>query len=257
MTQGAFFQWVEAAFDNALHDVTWSELARSLTALSADYVHRRARLRTHAFDGRGKRAAFATYYAPRHYILVRELMTAVDPTGLRPDHVVDLGCGTGAASAAWLTAHGTSPHVTAIDVLAWAVAQARTTYAAFGIAHRVVCTPLERFRWASSPAGIVAAFTVNEIDDRARDALQRQLQQQARSGSTILVLEPLAKRAAPWWDEWVAAFDSYGGRALEYRIPTDRARELLPERVIQLGRSAHLDPLDLSARALWVASRPV
>ena len=64
-------------------------------------------------------------------------------------------------------------------------------------------------------------------------------------GGRILVLEPLAGRAVPWWDAWSEAFLGAGGREDLWRVP---AR--LPEISERLGRAAGLDPTERTARSL-------
>src|SRR4051794_34952504 len=60
--------WLDALDQRHLADLTSSEVARALRALSSCYVERRARLATGgALDSAGKRAAFALFYAPLHF----------------------------------------------------------------------------------------------------------------------------------------------------------------------------------------------
>ena len=79
---------------------TFKEVRHGLQALSSLYVERRERMAGGAaLDGAGKRAAFALYYGPMHFLLVREIVRAL---ALRaPRRILDLGCGTGTAGAAW------------------------------------------------------------------------------------------------------------------------------------------------------------
>ena len=71
--------WLEALERRHLADLTTSEVARALRALSSCYVERRAKLaRGGALDGAGKRAAFALFYAPLHFLVVREIVRAID-----------------------------------------------------------------------------------------------------------------------------------------------------------------------------------
>src|SRR5882672_8691975 len=99
--------WLSALEARHLADLTFPEVSRSLRALSATYVERRDRLREGAaLAGAGKRAAFALFYGPLHYLLVREIVRAIpEATGgavlSGPPTLIDLGCGTGAAGAAW------------------------------------------------------------------------------------------------------------------------------------------------------------
>src|SRR4030095_1951860 len=98
-------RWLQAAEQRYLADLTSAELTRALKALSSCYVERRAGLPTgQALSGAGKRAAFALFYAPLHFLTAREIAKALIADGgaaSRPHPIVDLGCGTGVAGAAW------------------------------------------------------------------------------------------------------------------------------------------------------------
>jgi SAM-dependent methyltransferase len=239
---------VDAAFKRWLGELRWSEIARALSALSQDYVQRRHRVQAgEALEGRGKRAAFALYYAPRHYVLTREVLSALDAASAPSLPIVDLGCGLGVAGAAWAALHDPPPSVTGVDTNEWTLGEARLAYRALGITGRALRSSIERFRFPTAPYHTVAAFTVNELDAAARDALLAQVRQSAKGGGATLVLEPLATRIAPWWKDWAAAFTTLGGRADEWRFDAP-----LPGRVAELGRSAHLDPRELGCRSLWL-----
>ena len=96
-----FEAWVRDLEARHLADLRFAEVTRALRALSATYVETRHRLgRGAALAGAGKRAAFALFYAPLHFLLMREIVGALPgATGIRTP-VVDLGCGTGAAGSA-------------------------------------------------------------------------------------------------------------------------------------------------------------
>ena len=88
-------RWLADLEARHLRDMTTSEVARALRALSSTYVERRARLSDRgAFDTAGKRAAYALYYAPRRFLTVTHVLAAVGAPAT-PLRVVDLGCGTG------------------------------------------------------------------------------------------------------------------------------------------------------------------
>src|SRR5690606_29282668 len=87
-------------------------------------------------EGRGKRAAVATVYAPLHFLTTHHLLAAAGAARLGAiERVVDLGCGTGAAgAAAAATLHasgGPLPRVVALDRSGFALGAAR--------AHRARC----------------------------------------------------------------------------------------------------------------------
>ncbi len=67
-TPPGFDRWIADIEARHLRDMTPTEVARALRALSSTYVERRARLSGRgAFDTAGKRAAYALYYAPRRF----------------------------------------------------------------------------------------------------------------------------------------------------------------------------------------------
>src|SRR6266571_3072365 len=116
-----FDRWLAALEARHLADLTFPEVSRALRALSSAYVERRGRLATGAaLDGAGKRAAFALFYGPLHFITVREAVKALGAHRPPPARILDLGCGTGAAGAAWAVSAGGTPFVEGVDQSAWA-----------------------------------------------------------------------------------------------------------------------------------------
>lgn len=243
--------WVERLFARAECELTFREISRGLAALTQDYVQRRERLSQDAFEGRGKRAAFACYYGPIHYLLLRrvlgELGVAVGPA--LP--ALDLGCGTGVAGAAWAGLFGhPAPPITGVEPNRWALAEARETWTALGLRGKGIPTPLERLRWPSAPQAVLGAYVVNELPPAGREKLKRELLALAQRGWAIFIVEPLATRIVPWWFEWTEAFKPLGGRVDEWRYALE-----LPERVALLGKAAGLDPREHGCRTLWVPAK--
>jgi SAM-dependent methyltransferase len=231
-----------------LAELTFAEVRRALQALSSLYVERRERMAEGAvFDGAGKRAAFALYYGPMHFLLVREIGRALGPSARAPRRILDLGCGTGTAGAAWALECGTGTRVEAVDRSGWAVAEARWTLARFGLDGRVTRADAAASPLPKPPAGILAAFTVNELEDAGRARLLPRLLDAATAGSTVLVLEPISRRVTPWWPEWVEAFRTAGGREDEWRV-----HPALPPRLALLGKAAGLDTRELTGRSLFL-----
>jgi SAM-dependent methyltransferase len=229
-----------------LSELTFAEVRRALQALSSVYVERRQRLADGAaFDGAGKRAAFALYYGPMHFLLVREIVRALGP-GLRaPRRVLDLGCGTGTAGAAWALECEPRARVEGVDRSGWAVAEARWTLARLGLDGRATRADATTAPLPKPPAGILAAFTANELAEEPRRQLLARLVDAARSGSTVLVVEPISRRVSPWWPEWREAASAAGGREDEWRF-----RPAMPDRLALLGKAAGLDARELTARSL-------
>src|SRR4051794_6284363 len=170
MATDPFAQWMHANEARHLAELTFPEVSRALRALSSAYVERRHRLDAGAaLGGAGKRAAFALFYAPLHFLLVRHIVELLPATNRRPPAIIDLGCGTGAAGAAWATGfpRGREPAITAVDRHPWAANEARATYRAFSLSARVQVG--DAVRTALQPrAAVIAAFTVNELAADAR-----------------------------------------------------------------------------------------
>ncbi|HEX6972945.1 MAG TPA: hypothetical protein VF147_01005, partial [Vicinamibacterales bacterium] len=123
--------WLSALEQRHLADLTLSETARALRALSSCYVERRAKVSA-ALDTKGKRAAFALFYAPLHFLVVREIVRAIPDAISGIMHIHDLGCGTGSAGAAWAVECGTA-RMSGVDRHPWAVAEANWTYRQLGL----------------------------------------------------------------------------------------------------------------------------
>ena len=105
-------RWLQSLEERHLSDLRFAEVTRALRALSSGYVERRQTLGARTpFEGAGKRAAYALYYGPLHFLTVRAILHNL-PQGSTPvAHLADWGCGTGAAGAAWATATRASfPH---------------------------------------------------------------------------------------------------------------------------------------------------
>ncbi|MBS1817005.1 MAG: class I SAM-dependent methyltransferase [Acidobacteria bacterium] len=261
----SFERWVAALEARQLADLTFQEVARALRALSSTYVERRSRLKEGAaLSGAGKRAAFALFYGPLHFLLVREVVRQLGAPFTTVSSITDLGCGTGASGAGWVAACDRPPRVVGIDRHPWAIEEARRTYADLAYRAtlrvddltRVTCTgqssrgpaPRAPARASARGQGVLLAFAVNEIDEApSRDALLARLLDHASSGGHVVVIEPLAGFVAPWWSAWRDAFESAGGAAHEWRF-----RISLPAIVEKLDRAAGLNHRELKARSLSI-----
>lgn len=246
--------WLANLEQRHLSDLRFSEVSRALRALSSIYVERRhtALANGRALDGAGKRAAFALYYAPLHFLAATAVLAAVfpKPTAGRAGEalpVVDLGCGTGAvgaAAAAWTGARD----VTGIDTHPWALDEARHTYASFGLRATVRKGHAARLSPPRTPAFIVAGHVVNELNDEERAELLRALTGAAQRGCGFLILEPLARAVAPWWPSWVQALGPLGARADEWKLVVRP-----PDLVRRLGDAAGLTSTAVNVRSLFRA----
>ena len=250
--------WLEALDRRHLADFTLSEVARALRALSSCYVERRSKLADGgALSSAGKRAAFALFYGPQHFFVVQKIVDSLKVAGAfpgrAPDTLVDLGCGTGSAGAAWALAAGIAA-IQGFDRHTWAVNEAAWTYRQFQLRGRAarrdigrpdVLKGSDKGQGRTGSRAVLASYAANELAPASRAALRSTLLDAHRHGDRILIVEPIARRSLSWWAEWEEAFLAAGGRADEWRFPAD-----LPATTRHLARAAGLDPRELTARSL-------
>jgi hypothetical protein len=245
-----FSRWLEALEERHMKALSFQEVRRSVQALSSLYVERRNRLgQGSALDGAGKRAAFALYFGPLHFLLVREIVKALGADQAKTPAVLDLGCGTGVAGAAWASAISPSPRVSGVDRHPWAATEARWTYGLFGLNASAKAIDINTFR-PPERAAIVAAFIVNELPDEGRERWREAMLRAAERGAAVLVIEPIAKKLSPWWDDWADVFTAAGGRTDEWRFPV-----VLPERLALMDKAAGLNHRELTGRSLFLSGR--
>jgi hypothetical protein len=238
--------WLAALDQRHLANLTPSEVTRALRALSSCYVERREKLaKGGALNTAGKRAAFALFYAPQHFFIITEIARALRLSQTRK--LIDLGCGTGSAGAA-LAIASKAQWIEGIDRNAWAVGEATWTYGVLGLHGRATVGDMTRKPLhVAKGDGIIASYAVNELTDHEREALLVRLQTAHTQGASLLVVEPIARRANRWWDAWGDAFAAAGGRADEWRF-----RVQLPPRQRALAKAAGLDPQELTAKSVYV-----
>jgi SAM-dependent methyltransferase len=255
-----FDAWLEQTRARFSPPLTFPEIRRGVQALSSLYVERRSegRLASRALEGAGKRAAFACFYAPLHFLTLVHALRGAELGAV--ERVVDVGCGTGAAGAAAAcvlaersgdgrTPGGAgAPRILAIDRSGFALGEARRTYAALGLraATRRGTLPGALPGLRAGDLAVVA-WCANELEREARARLLAALREGAARGAGVVVAEPLAGAAAPWWRDEVRALAAAGGRVAEAR-----AALRLPILLARLDRAAGLDHRELGARLLVV-----
>jgi len=242
-----YHSWINTIFDRWLSELTYKEIARGLKSLSDDYVKRRDRIRYKALAGRGKQAASVLYYGVRHFVIARETLVALGGDENVPELIVDLGCGTGVAGAAWFLHCRGQQKVVGVELNPHIIREAEYTYKCLNITGKVIRCHLSKYRWPKPPLCVIAAFTINELNDGDRELLWSNLERQVKASSRVLIIEPLATRITPWWQEWVERVKALGGRTGEWHFDVE-----LPEPVYRLGKSAGLQPDELGARVLWI-----
>jgi predicted RNA methylase len=241
----AFNRWMADLEARHFADLTFPEVSRALRALSSAYVERRKRLGEGiALSGAGKRAAFALFYAPLHFLLVRHIAEELTEGRAGIRSIVDLGCGTGVAGAAWGSSAGGAAGIVGIDRHPWAVEEARRTYRAFDLSATTRVEDLTKSRFPDRSC-VIAAFAINELDETSREAVGERLLAHASRGGQVVIVEPLAGFVAPWWNAWRDAWKAHGGQAAEWRVRLE-----LPPLVAKLDRAAGLSHRELTGRTL-------
>jgi len=245
-----FDGWLAELVSRHGRELEFREIRKGVQALSSLYVERRdeaGALGARALDGRGKRAALATYYAPLHFVTVCHALSQIGVERFGPiSEVHDLGCGTGAAGAAAALALGGRARIAGVDRSGFLLAEARRTWAAFRLPARARrgrlpgCLPR-----AAAGQLWVLGWAVNEMDDSTQTELLAALADALEGGARLLVLEPLAGPATPWWPTWTRALGARGVEDGELRVPVT-----LPEWLARLDRAAGLDHGILGARLL-------
>ena len=250
MDQTIFTQWVQLLEARHLADLRMQEVTRALRALSARYVSRQGDDVQRSLDSRGKRAAFALFYAPMHFLVTDHIVRALGAYQPPLSTILDIGCGTGAAGAAWSLAAGGSPAVVGIDRHPWAIEEARWTYRALGIDGRARQGDVARMPPLREGNAILAAYVFNELSEPTRRLVEERLADAAGRGARLLIIEPISRSVSPWWDATASRLASLSGRADEWRFPA-----ALPPLLRLLDSAAGLDHRELSARSIFFPGR--
>jgi hypothetical protein len=250
--------YLAALEERHLANLTRAELTRALRALSSCYVERRDKLAGGAaLEGAGKRAAFALFYGPLHFLTIDAIVRELSAEQRRISTIHDIGCGTGVGGAAWALAAGGETRdagrgvrVEGIDRSAWAVAEANWTYRQLGVNGRAAAgdavakfpdSQISRF----PNSAVLLAYSANEIPEPARSRLLDKVEAAVTRGCSLLIVEPIAKKDRGWWPVWAGRLAPAGVVEREWRFPAN-----LPASLRQLAKSAGLDPRELTARTL-------
>ncbi len=242
-------EWLDALHARHVASYRPKEFTHALQALSVRYVERRKELAARSpLDSAGKRAAFAAFYAPLHFLTVQEVLNQV-ASGSAPKRIADLGCGTGVCGAAWALGRGAI--VAGVDDNQWAVDEARWNLKTLGIDGRVTRGDLTALVNGSLAVdGIVLGWAVNELTTEARQALLPKLVTFATERGPVLIVEPLSRAVSPWWREWVAAFAPAGGRADEWKFQIEQ-----PAMLKELSHRAGFRRDVLGGRSIWASPK--
>jgi hypothetical protein len=247
-------QWLARLEARHLANLRVPEVTRALRALSSAYVERRHKVASGStLDSAGKRAAFALYYGPLHFIAASHALKQQDwivsariaPARTVPARIVDLGCGTGVVGAACSLACAGAPTVVGLDRHPWAVDETRRTYRDLDLSGQARLSDLARLPATTEGDIIAAGYLLNELPETHRRRAEDYLLRAAAGGAHVLVIEPLARGVAPWWDATAARFAAVGGRAQEWRLTP-----AVPDIVATLGKAAGLSYRELRFRTL-------
>ncbi len=248
----AVADWLDALETRYQASMSSAEFLKAVRALSWRYVERRAGLaRGRALDSAGKRAAFASSYAPLHFLTTRQIVRALG-IGSAVDRIVDLGCGTGVTAAAWALESAPAPAIVGVDAAGWTLAEAAWTWRTLGLDGRTrrgnLVAEVERESRASRSGSTALLFgwSVNELSADARARLLDALRADRLRAMSLLVIEPLARGVAPWWPEWVRALAAPGLRDDEWHFDVPLAASLA-----RVDEAAGFRREALGARSLW------
>src|SRR5688572_15307468 len=133
--------WLDALHSRHAGAMRSPELLKAIRALSVRYVQRRTEIASRSpIDSAGKKAAFALFFAPLHFLITREVVRALGANSSRPGTIWDLGCGTGVASAAWASEIAARPSILGLDRDRWSIAEAAWNWRQLGLRGRTVQT---------------------------------------------------------------------------------------------------------------------
>lgn len=255
--------WLDALVARHTANLSAPQFFKAIRALSARYVESRGQLADRSpIDSAGKRAAFAAFYAPLHLLTTTQIVRAlaVDVPAIRAlESIVDLGCGTGVTSAAWALECEQSPSIHGFDKDAWSLSEAAWNWRQLNVrgntrrgdmveAAEHLANRQSRGRSLERTA-VLCGWSLNELAGAPRDRLFRALVRLAEERALVLIIEPIARSATPWWPEWTTKLVSTFPltRAHDWKFPA-----ALPSALEQMSEAAGFRERTLSARTILI-----
>ena len=158
--------------------------------------------------------------------------------------VLDVGCGTGAAGAAWALATGAQ--VRGSDSNPWAVTEAEWTYRTLGVSGTVRRGDVSELRLPSQPSTVLAAFVINELPSAGPCRRARTIGRSGSQGASSRGRRADSKDIDAVVGRVGARIPTrWAGRTQEWRFRVE-----LPRLLRDLDKSAGLDHRELTARTL-------
>lgn len=241
--------WMVAEEARHCPPLSRADVRKGIQALSKLYVARRVggRISQRAADGAAKRAAFAVFYAPLHFLTAWAAADRVlSPGALSGRTVLDLGCGTGAAGAA-IALHGQARQVVGIDCTGWSLTAAQRTWTQLAVAGKGKRGSLPgALGWPKAGEVLVFGWSLNELSDEHRADTLRRVESALRKGCGLVILEPLSRRISPWWSDVSHRLGRLGASQADVKVTVE-----LPPLLRDLDRAAGLDHRLIGARVMW------
>ena len=247
-----FTAWLEALEKRHLGGLTFPEVRRALQALSSLYVERRDRLATGAaLEGAGKRAAFALFYGPLHFLLVREIVRALGAARPRPPRVAGprLRHGVGRRGVGARSASARPP---------------RRGPQRLGRGRGALDASRARPAGLRAKGGRARRSEAGPADRGGRRLHRERVGGRRRAAPARLraAAPRTPGRACSWWSRWLAApwpGGTLGGRVHRARRPCGRVA--VPRSALRpLSRSSTArrgsTTRELTGRSLWVPGQP-
>lgn len=253
-------RWIDALIARHTAALSRPEFLKAVRAVSARYTERRAQLGSRSpIDSAGKKAAFAAFFAPLHFVTAQAAAAATGADREPLDAIVDLGCGTGVASAAWASAFPGRMSLHGVDLMPWSLQEAAWNWRMLQLDGRTERRDLvaaasqyadRSTRLPRGRIGFVLGWSINELAMADRDRLLPHLVTLAHAGHAVLVLEPLANAATPWWGEWERALGADGGMSATWKFDVR-----LPRALAELDEAAGFRREHLGVKTLFVPGR--